>query len=81
MIKKLNIDERQKRFDGEMETHYHISCLSCGRIDDVSLDFFIEPGKLLEGKTDYDVDGYELVFSGFCGKCKNSSRKNMGKLQ
>jgi len=71
MIKKLNIDERQKRFDGETVNHYHIICLDCGSVDDLFIDFSINPDELLKEKTPYRVDGYELVFSGLCPKCKS----------
>ena len=35
LIKKLVGCGRQRRFDGDIENHYHIRCVKCGKIDDL----------------------------------------------
>ncbi len=74
LIKKIEIGGKQKRFDAVTDEHYHIRCISCGRIDDVMLntdanikDSFCE------------IDGYHIVdhcleLFGLCLKCKNSNK-------
>ena len=63
----------QMRFDGNTEDHYHISCLGCGRIDDVpanspdnALDHLT---KALLKATEYQVAGHHLDFYGLCPQC------------
>ena len=61
----------QRRFDGNSEKHYHIQCLGCGAIDDVSQNlvnsFEISPDKIQE----YRIQGYRLLFLGICDKCNS----------
>lgn len=70
MINKLEFGGKQKRFDGKTQNHYHLRCLSCGRIDDAP----IEPQTMLEeslaGLTDYNILGHRLEFVGLCLACQ-----------
>ncbi len=79
MIQKLEFGGFQRRFDGNAKNHFHIRCVSCGRIDDV----MNEPMLRLEMKprrmNRYEVLGYRLEFSGLCPKCrkkKTSSQRS-----
>ena len=40
LIKRLHLGGRQKQYDGGMHRHYHVQCIRCGRISDVSADPF-----------------------------------------
>jgi len=35
MILKLEVGGTQKRFDATTDTHYHIRCSGCGKVDDI----------------------------------------------
>jgi Fur family ferric uptake transcriptional regulator len=70
MIHKLELGGMQKRFDGKTQDHYHLRCLTCGRIEDVPM----EPQTVLEESaeelTDYKVLGHRLEFVGLCLTCR-----------
>ena len=70
MIQKLEVGGTQKRFDGKTNIHYHVRCLSCGRVDDAP----IEPQTALEDSigdlTDYEITGHRLEFIGLCLECR-----------
>ena len=72
MIQKIDGCGPQKRFDGNIEVHYHARCLECGRIDDVP----IKPTKRIENtvmkETGYEILGHRTLFLGICPKCKKS---------
>ena len=72
----------QMRFDGNTEDHYHITCLRCGRIDDVpvnspdgALDHLT---KALLKATEYQVAGHHLDFYGLCPQCMEEEEPSFG---
>ncbi len=71
MIKKLGLSGRQKQYDGGLHRHYHVRCVRCGRISDVSADPF---GDLdaAAATSDFTILGHQLEFEGLCPKCKKS---------
>jgi Fe2+ or Zn2+ uptake regulation protein len=73
----------QMRFDGNTEDHYHITCLGCGRIEDVpvnlpddALDHFT---KALLKATEYRVVRHHLDFYGLCPQCMEEGKPSFGK--
>jgi len=70
IIQKLEISGGETRFDGDVDSHYHITCTECGRVDDV-LDLSYEEkkndmAKIING---YQVGGYHMNFFGICSEC------------
>ena len=37
IILKLEVGGTQKRFDATVDPHYHIRCLSCGKVNDIEV--------------------------------------------
>jgi Fur family transcriptional regulator, peroxide stress response regulator len=70
LIKKLDIPGRRMRFDGWVDSHHHIRCIRCGRIDDVD-------SSKIPNRIDCRVEGYKLMgfrveFIGVCAACNQS---------
>jgi len=69
IIRKLEVEGEQKRFDGDMTPHYHIRCNICKRVDDI----FIKMDRGLEKSAasccDYKILDHHVQFSGICSKC------------
>ncbi len=69
LIGKLEAGGSRRRFDADVREHYHVRCLGCGRVADVSVRL---PGSL-EGKirraSDYEIVGHRLEWVGLCPKC------------
>jgi len=75
LIGKLEVSGRQKRFDWNTETHDHIYCIQCHRVDNLELDRN-ELGVATSGTLDgYQVTGYRLEFAGICGECRANNKK------
>jgi Fur family ferric uptake transcriptional regulator len=72
-IVKLAPGRTQMRFDGNLEAHYHMTCIHCGRIEDLALAASENPMDILEKMTShltkYGVFGHKLEFVGTCAKC------------
>jgi len=76
MIQKLEMAGTQKRFDGIVGNHYHVRCLECGRVEDVSSPPLSELNNAFNGFTGYEILWHRLEFVGLCPRCKG---KEVGK--
>ena len=71
MVRKLAITGRQKRFDGDLSLHDHITCTVCNRIDDIF------PGEddvqvpLPPGKLGYTLSEMRVHYYGICPECQS----------
>jgi Fur family ferric uptake transcriptional regulator len=74
MISKIGPEFTQMRYDRVTTEHYHITCIACGRIEDMPLearDSTVERLESALGKlTKYGVFGHRLEFFGLCEHCK-----------
>lgn len=72
-IVKLDPGRTQMRFDGNLIDHYHMTCIHCGRIEDLPLPASDNPIDILEKMTShltkYGVFGHKLEFVGVCSEC------------
>lgn len=72
IIKKLEMSGSQRRYDGDMENHFHVRCLRCQRVSDACLPELQQTLNCLK-----EINGYEIVishleFSGLCPECRGS---------
>jgi Fe2+ or Zn2+ uptake regulation protein len=77
-IVKLVPGRNQMRFDGNLTAHYHMTCVHCGRIEDLHLAESDNPVDILETMTShftkYGVFGHKLEFMGVCAECTAKGR-------
>jgi len=70
-ILKLELSGKQKRFDGNVNKHFHMRCSTCGKIEDMEADEMGEIDSRLNDLVDkLKVDGYRLGFSRLCSRCR-----------
>ena len=70
LIQRLPTGGARGRFDGDPESHHHVRCVSCGKVDDlcgVPLELGQEP---VSSVNDFEVLGHELHFVGLCPECR-----------
>ena len=70
LIRKLPPSGAEARFDGNLDQHYHVRCVRCGRVDDahgLSEDPVADDVKTLSG---YKILGFHLEFIGVCPECR-----------
>lgn len=72
-ITEIKFGKYGSRFNRNLENHYHISCQSCGKVEDIRLKV-----KDLEAKaqclSDYKVLSHRIEFMGVCPKCKRITK-------
>ena len=70
LIIELNVGEGNFRYDGNMSTHPHIQCMSCGRVDDIEGICFSNVNEDVKQYTNYDVLASKIYFYGLCKDCQ-----------
>ncbi len=74
IIQKLEAGGQQMRFDGNVETHYHLRCLVCGRVADVDMELLSGVEEKVAGQHGFQVLGHHLEFFGVCPQCRGGGR-------
>ncbi len=75
LIRKLDTGGHQKRFDGTAKPHYHVRCIRCNRLDDVTVDGQRDLLDSIDDAAGYAISGYLLEFVGICPKCQQHQLK------
>ena len=70
-IRKIESPGQARRFDGDLNPHYHARCVSCGRIKDLDGP----PPAVSVGNTPggFRVTGYRIELLGTCERCHPSA--------
>ncbi len=74
IILKLEVGGTQKRFDATVETHYHIRCTGCGRVDDIDIEVQEKINEIAAKSCDYKILGHHIEFSGICKNCSEKEQ-------
>ncbi len=72
-ILRIDAGDGRRRYDGRAANHYHIRCIKCGRVDDVTFDSDPTLDQIAVEHTDYQILGHSLLFYGICPKCKQEA--------
>lgn len=75
MILKLEVGGTQKRFDATVDPHYHIRCLSCGKVDDIDIPMMTDINTIAAEKSRYQILGHHIEFTGLCSDCCSTEKK------
>lgn len=74
LIRKIGPEFPQMRFDGNTRDHYHMTCIGCGRVEDMGVppqdDTVSQLETALGNLTKYGVFGHKLEFFGLCPECR-----------
>ncbi|MGB2822467.1 MAG: transcriptional repressor [Phycisphaerae bacterium] len=71
LIRKLYLGGGQRQYDGGLHRHYHIRCVRCGEVSDVSADLLPDLDKAARG-CGFEVLGHQLRFEGVCRACQKA---------
>ena len=58
------------RYDSRLDRHYHLYCISCGKIIDAPLIYHTEYDVQIEKETGFQINQHHLIFEGLCPECK-----------
>lgn len=81
-ISKVSLYDGADRFDYRLNRHNHIKCSECEQLFDApaasnsALEELILLNKKMAETSDFEILGYEIVFSGICPECRKKAAKN-----
>jgi Fe2+ or Zn2+ uptake regulation protein len=70
LIKVVGMGGNQRRYEGNIAEHYHLKCVSCGRLEDAPVETIPFPDDLMNEKRNFKVAGHNLEFLGLCPACR-----------
>ena len=73
LVKLVNIDNNETRYDAITDDHGHFKCESCGEVFDFNLDF---SSFSIEGLNNFKVNHKDVYFKGLCPDCIGSNKVN-----
>lgn len=76
IIKKIEGLEASDHFDHNTHEHYHLLCVKCNRIYDISSDVAPQVCKIVTEDLGFEVLEHEINFRGICPECKNTDNEN-----
>lgn len=72
MIKKLEVEGTQKRFDAITKPHYHIRCTCCAKVEDIDIAVTDDIAGAAAKSSSYQILGHSIEFTGVCRDCHQS---------
>ncbi len=75
LVQILNVGEESFRYDANTDTHPHVRCLVCNRVDDI---YGVDESayvKQISEKTAYRLSGQQFYFYGVCPECQSKAGK------
>ena len=76
LVRELHSCSGGARFDVITDDHCHLSCLECGRMDDLRMGILADLTSQAQSATQYVIKGHCLVFQGTCPQCRRSVAGN-----
>jgi len=73
VILKIEVGGTQKRFDATIESHYHVRCTECDRVNDIDIPVQQEINALASQATKFKILGHHIEFSGVCEHCQKTA--------
>jgi Fur family peroxide stress response transcriptional regulator len=70
LIKELEFDDRDSRYEGDISDHLNLVCKGCGKIVDFEARKPVPPNKV-EKKTGFRVDSTRFEYYGLCKDCRS----------
>ena len=74
IIRQVSLPDGLERYDRLTTRHHHFKCLKCGGIHDVEIEYPEGINGTIREKYGFQVDRHDVVFTGFCLKCKKARK-------
>ena len=77
LAQKLELGGTQRQYDGNVDEHYHVRCIHCGKVDDIWFDEETSIEIAKPQNTEFEIIGHRLDFFGVCPECKEKFDSEM----
>jgi Fe2+ or Zn2+ uptake regulation protein len=72
VVRRVNGGGGTLLWDTRTDTHHHMICRRCGRIEDMETPLDLERARRSAARTGFEPDRAEVVVSGLCADCARS---------
>jgi Fe2+ or Zn2+ uptake regulation protein len=69
IVRRVNGGGGTLLWDTRADTHHHMICRRCGRIEDMETPLDLERARRAASRTGFEPDRAEVVVSGLCASC------------
>jgi Fur family peroxide stress response transcriptional regulator len=73
IIKTLQFDRMENRYDGNLEEHINLICEKCKKILDYKVPMTVDQRKVAK-KTGFSITDTRLEYYGYCQECRKKKR-------
>lgn len=73
LIKEIDFEDSDNRYDTNLEPHINLVCTHCGSIADFNLNLPISPAEI-KIKKGFITTGYRIEYRGVCAQCGLNNR-------
>jgi Fe2+ or Zn2+ uptake regulation protein len=70
IVRRVNGGGGTLLWDTRADTHHHMICRNCGRIEDLETPLDLEPARRSAAGSGFEADRAEVVVSGLCARCR-----------
>jgi len=77
LLKTLQFDEMENRYEGNLEEHVNLICERCKKILDYRAPMTVDQKKVAK-KTGFLITNTRLEYCGLCRKCRKGSGSKVG---
>ena len=70
IVRRVNGGGGTLLWDTRSDTHHHMICRRCGRIEDMETPLDLEPARRSATRSGFQPDRAEVVVSGLCADCR-----------
>lgn len=70
IVRRVNGGRGTLLWDTRTDTHHHMICRNCGRIEDLETPLDLERARRSAARSGFDPDRAEVVVSGLCARCR-----------
>lgn len=74
---KIEIPDASDRYDHNNAMHYHVRCISCGKVEDVTTKAMPDLKDCVTDAHDFTLTEYDILFKGLCPQCRETKTEEM----
>ena len=74
IIKTLQFDKMENRYEGNLEEHINLICEKCKKILDYKVPVTVDPRRVVK-KTGFSIIDTRLEYYGYCRECRAKTRE------
>ena len=69
-LRRVSTEGHVARYDANMDSHHHLVCTDCGRIQDIHVEQPLEALAQVPAVAEFAVKSYDILFHGRCKSCQ-----------